>query len=160
MITALHSKFKDRIGLLAIAYFNLGCECEHLNLLEEDVEHEVVVKVGEETVLLDHSDGLAAPQLLLDAHDFVEVSFAVLLVQAHEGELSRDSVLGTILDPVPVLVDVVIVWQEVSVDARPDLEVRLGGLNRSSPKGSERHVGRPCDRTKGPRKEGAPRTAE
>ena len=38
MITVLRNKFKDRIGLLAIAYFNLGCECEHLNLLEECLE--------------------------------------------------------------------------------------------------------------------------
>lgn len=27
----LKSQFKDRVSLLAIAYFNLGCEAEHLS---------------------------------------------------------------------------------------------------------------------------------
>ena len=37
-IAVLKNKFKDRISLLAIAYFNLGCEFEHLNLLEDCLE--------------------------------------------------------------------------------------------------------------------------
>ena len=38
MATSLKNKYMDRIALLAIAYFNLGCEYEHLNQLEDSLE--------------------------------------------------------------------------------------------------------------------------
>lgn len=31
-------QFKDRVSLLAIAYFNLGCEYEHLSQVEDCLE--------------------------------------------------------------------------------------------------------------------------
>ena len=36
--TSLKNKYMDRIALLAIAYFNLGCEYEHLHQLEDSLE--------------------------------------------------------------------------------------------------------------------------
>ena len=38
MTANLNRRFKERVALLAIAYYNLGCELEHLNQLEDCLE--------------------------------------------------------------------------------------------------------------------------